>query len=148
MPPRRFRTYSHFVLWEAVSQTKYCYSPKIKYFAPKKILGWLRYWCAPTQSCIYILPTQSAQSVKMVANLLKWSHNQLSPLLCTKVKHSNVSPSLTQWFVSWSITVVSKALFETQTRVAKGQKMGRTEATQIVVVCFQRYQCLSVSSCL
>ena len=34
---------SHFVLWEAVSQKKYCYSPKIKQFGPPKILGWLHH---------------------------------------------------------------------------------------------------------
>jgi len=37
-----FRTYSHFVLWEAYFQTKWCYSPKIKHVGPN-ILGWLRH---------------------------------------------------------------------------------------------------------
>jgi len=27
-----------------VSQTKQCYSPKIKHFALPKFLGWMRYW--------------------------------------------------------------------------------------------------------
>jgi len=31
--------FNHFVLWEAVSQIKYCCSPKIKNFDPKKIFG-------------------------------------------------------------------------------------------------------------
>jgi len=35
--------YSHFVLWEAVSQTKYCCSPKVN-FMPSPILAWLRNW--------------------------------------------------------------------------------------------------------
>jgi len=39
-----FGTYSHFVLWEAVSQTKYCYLPKIKHFGPSQILVWPRHW--------------------------------------------------------------------------------------------------------
>jgi len=30
---------SHFVLWEAVSQTKYCCSSKIKHFGPQKNFG-------------------------------------------------------------------------------------------------------------
>jgi len=33
----------HFVLWEAVSQTKYCCSPKIESFVPQTILGRLRH---------------------------------------------------------------------------------------------------------
>jgi len=41
--PQIFRTYSHFVVWEAISQTKYCYSPKIKRFTPPKFLRCLRY---------------------------------------------------------------------------------------------------------
>jgi len=32
-----FRISSHFVLWQAVSQTKYCCSPKIKHLGPSKI---------------------------------------------------------------------------------------------------------------
>jgi len=43
--PQIFRTYSH-VLWEAVSQTKYWYSPKIKHFDPQSFwpgyaTGWM-----------------------------------------------------------------------------------------------------------
>ena len=41
-------SHSHFVLWEAVSQTKYCCSPKIKRFGPPKILGWLRHCVTPS----------------------------------------------------------------------------------------------------
>jgi len=37
---------SDFVLWGVVSQTKYCYSPKVKRFWPPKILGWLRHCSA------------------------------------------------------------------------------------------------------
>jgi len=37
-PFQIFRISSHFVLQEAVSQTKYCCSPKIKHFDPPKIL--------------------------------------------------------------------------------------------------------------
>jgi len=33
-----FHTYSHFVLWEAVSQAKQCYSPKIKHFGPQSFV--------------------------------------------------------------------------------------------------------------
>ena len=44
MPPHIFRTYDHFVHWEAVYQTNQCYSPKIKHFPSPKFLGWLRYW--------------------------------------------------------------------------------------------------------
>ena len=36
-----FRISSHFVLKEAISQAKYCCSPKIRHFDPYKILGWL-----------------------------------------------------------------------------------------------------------
>jgi len=44
-PPRIFRIHSDFVLWEAVSQTKYCYSPKIKYFDPPQIfLSSTNFW--------------------------------------------------------------------------------------------------------
>jgi len=39
-PLQIFRISSHFVLSEAVSQTKYCCSPKIKHFDPSKNLGW------------------------------------------------------------------------------------------------------------
>ena len=40
MPPYIFSISSHFVLGEAVSQTKYCYSPEIKHFrAPKFSAG-------------------------------------------------------------------------------------------------------------
>ena len=47
----------------------------------------------------------------------------------------------TQQWVSWSSTVS----VETQTRVTKGQKMGRAEAIQTRVMYFQRYHCLSLS---
>jgi len=33
-----FRIYNHFVLWEAISQTKCCYFTKIKRFSKKKFL--------------------------------------------------------------------------------------------------------------
>jgi len=45
-PPQIFSIYSHFVLREAVYQTKECYSPKIKHFAhpsfvaAPRFLGW------------------------------------------------------------------------------------------------------------
>jgi len=39
MPPHIFSISSHFVLWEAASQTKYCCSPKIKNFVPPKFFG-------------------------------------------------------------------------------------------------------------
>jgi len=39
--PQIFNISFHVVLWEAVSQTKYCFSPKIKIFAPSRNLGWL-----------------------------------------------------------------------------------------------------------
>jgi len=52
--------------------------------------------------------------------------------------------SLPQRLVRWCSTVVPKVWVETQTKVAKGQKMGRAEAG---VVYFQRYHCLSVSVC-
>ena len=42
--PPIFSISSHFVLWEAESQTKYCCSPKITIFGPHKILGLLRHW--------------------------------------------------------------------------------------------------------
>jgi len=38
--------------------------------------------------------------------------------------------------------VVPKVWVATQTRVAKGQKMGRTEAIQTWAVYFHRYHCL------
>ena len=37
-PPKNFRMCRHFVLWEAVSYTRYCCSPKIKNFVPPKTL--------------------------------------------------------------------------------------------------------------
>jgi len=43
MPPKIFSIPSHFVLWEAVPQTNYCFSPKIKNCGPPKILAWLRH---------------------------------------------------------------------------------------------------------
>jgi len=58
MPPI-FCKSSHFVLWEAVSQTKYCCSPKMKknyptkFFRAPKNLGWLRYWLAAILSHIF-----------------------------------------------------------------------------------------------
>jgi len=48
-PPQMFRKYSHFVLWEAFFQTKWCYLPKFNHFVPpiffppSKFLGWLRH---------------------------------------------------------------------------------------------------------
>jgi len=44
MPSKMFRKYSHFVLCVAFFQTKYCYSPKFKYLALPKFLGWLINW--------------------------------------------------------------------------------------------------------
>jgi len=41
VPSKMFSISSHFVLREAVSQTKYCCSPEIKHFDPQ-FLGWLR----------------------------------------------------------------------------------------------------------
>ena len=41
--PQLFRTYNHFVLWEAVSQTKWMLFAK-NILATPKCLGWLRYW--------------------------------------------------------------------------------------------------------
>jgi len=38
-PPKNFRTYSHFVPWAAVFQTKWCYSLKSNILPPKKMLG-------------------------------------------------------------------------------------------------------------
>jgi len=57
---------------------------------------------------------------------------------------NNFRHSLTQRLVRWCSTVVPKVCVETQTKVAKGQKMGRAEAG---VVYFQRYHCLSVCVC-
>ena len=54
MPPPTFLEYSHFVLWEAVSQAKNCFWPKIKHFDQPKFLCWLRCWstrCALTSLC-------------------------------------------------------------------------------------------------
>jgi len=42
MPPKNLGKHSHFVFWEVFFQTKWCYSPKIKCFAP------LIFW--PTQN--------------------------------------------------------------------------------------------------
>ena len=39
--PQISNIFFNFVLWEAVSQTNYCYSQS-KYLSPKKIWGWLR----------------------------------------------------------------------------------------------------------
>jgi len=49
--------------------------------------------------------------------------------------------NLKQQWISWS----SPVSVETQTRVTKGQKVGRAKAVQTGVVYFQRYHCLSLS---
>jgi len=43
--------------------------------------------------------------------------------------------------------VVPKVWVATQTRVAKGHKMGHAKAIQTWVVYFHRYHCLSLSVC-
>ena len=95
------------------------------------------------QTCIR-LTTQST-SVKTVVYLRKQSHYRLSLRFCTKAYFS--SP-LKARFVSWSSPAVPELWVESQTRVEKGRKMGRTEAIQIGVVYklyFERCHCLSVS---
>jgi len=47
--------------------------------------------------------------------------------------------------INWSSPVVPEVWVETQTGVAKGQKVGRAEVIQTGVVYFQRYRCLSLS---
>jgi len=47
MPPQVFRKYSHFVLSEAFFQTKQCYSPKIKHFAPPQ-----NFWAGYATACV------------------------------------------------------------------------------------------------
>ena len=45
----------------------------------------------------------------------------------------------------WSSPMVPEVSIETQTRLTKGQKLGRAEAIPSAVVYFQRYHCLSLS---
>ena len=99
----------------------------------------------------YAWSTQSTQSVKMVVpvrlrNRIKQSVITTALQFALKLRNT-CRRNLTQWLVSWSNPVVSEALFETRTMVAKGQKMGRAEAIHTWVVHFQRYYCLSVSVC-
>ena len=56
-----FSIYCHFVLWKAASQTKYCYSPKIKHFGPPKNLGWLRH-CCQCRNKIWIFSAANAKT--------------------------------------------------------------------------------------
>jgi len=51
-PPNFSSTSCRFVLWEAVSQIKYCYSLTVKIFDLPKSLCWLRFWLH-TAGCGY-----------------------------------------------------------------------------------------------
>ena len=66
---------SHFVLWDAVSQTKYCCSPKIKISPHKKeILSWLRYWVLAVKLlCPAVL---SPIMMKNISTLFWFYHKQ------------------------------------------------------------------------
>jgi len=57
MPPQIFNIFNHFVIWEAVSQTKYCCSPTIKIFAPLPNLTPPVFWAgyALTAPSIFIV---------------------------------------------------------------------------------------------
>jgi len=46
MPLKIIRTYSYFVLWEAASQTKERYLPKIKHFCPPNFWPRQMFWLA------------------------------------------------------------------------------------------------------
>jgi len=46
-----FRIYNHFVLWEAISQTKCCYFTKIKRFFQKKIFDPNKIWADYATEC-------------------------------------------------------------------------------------------------
>jgi len=80
-------------------------------------------------------------------HLEKRSGNSLSPRLCTNVK-KYCRRNLTQLLFScWSSPVVSRVWVETQTKVKKGQKMGRAEASLTGAAYVQRYVYFSVSVC-
>ena len=87
----------------------------------------------PLNKLVYVWPTQSRQSVKIVVcekEVTIYSRNGSAGFR-----------NLTQEWVSWSNPVS----VETQTRVTKGQKLDRAEAIQTGVVYFQRYECLYLS---
>jgi len=93
------------------------------------------------QICIY-LTHSAAQKVCVCENEGTINYYRRGSAL--KVRNT-CRCSLTQRLARWCSPVAPKIWVETQTRVAKGQQMGRAEAIQSWVVYFQRYNCFSVS---
>jgi len=65
MPPKIFRTSSHFALWEAVSPKKCCCSPCIKFFGPPKI-----FWAVSATVSLHHLSKMSEVNSHMRKNAL------------------------------------------------------------------------------
>jgi len=68
MAPYMFRSCSHFVLWDAVSQTKPCYSPKIKHFVLPKLFWALPKFWAGYATVTYNFYTTAFFSMKVFTN--------------------------------------------------------------------------------
>jgi len=119
MAPQNFSIFNHSVLWEAVSQTKYYCSLKIKHFGPLKILDWLRHcWdtVLPSNSIDCPCSVENALSTKMIKLLPKkknkifWKYSYALSAKDTKSRlnthtHVNISPALLWHEVSVSSQV-------------------------------------------
>jgi len=80
-PPLIFSTSSHFMLWEAVSQTKYCCSPKIKTFPPPK------FWAGYTTGVLLDMSLKTAASEGISMLLYDCSMTMCLWLLHTWLPH-------------------------------------------------------------
>jgi len=90
--------FSHFVLWEAVSQRKYCCTPKIQHFGPPKIFG----LATPMSHCIAASPVEDVWGQQLRAGKrinyrnLKWTFEDSLPCYCCAIK-SNCRNALTSF---------------------------------------------------
>jgi len=79
MLPQNFSISSHFVLWEAASQTKYCFSPKTKHFSLSPSLDWLRHWLwkliTEPYYPVWVGASDSYSSVSELPGSLFWIDN-------------------------------------------------------------------------
>ena len=63
--PKNFFCIScRFVLWQAMSQTKYCCSLQVNIFVPQEILGWLRHWLQGIDSYNFSLSLEHLTSTE------------------------------------------------------------------------------------
>ena len=103
----------------------------------------------PQNKPVYVWPTQSTLSVKMVVYLRKRSHidyyygsalKLINRPTCCRSLHRTVGKLI------WPCG--SQSMDQNPKKGGEGSKMDRAEAIQIGVVDFERYHCLSASLCL